>query len=238
MGAVTAPPGPAEPTQVPSLRSSVGADFRDSSWVQRVLLLATGAWLAYEWGLGNETVTPWLLSNVIASTDGARSVVLTAAIGFAFTAAQQLASGFTTAAGFMMFGRTTASAWYRLQARLGEPPRAWAQLPLTVRAALVFTLGTTAVVLIESSLTGAVGVARHRRTIVGSSILCGLIVAAIGALVASLGWLGRSIPALEPTTEWIFRVLSNPLFWIGLVIVAAIGNASRQRWASSRQAVG
>lgn len=232
MGVVTVPQDSAHTRPVATLRESIAADFRDSTFRQRTLLLATGGWLAYEWGLGNETVTPWLLAKVMTSTDGFRSVLFTAAIAFLFTTGQQLASGFTTAAGFTMFGRTAVAAWHQLRERLGEQPRTWAQLPWVVRATLVFTLGTTAVVLIETSLTGAVGVNRHRRTIVQSSVLCGLLVGAIGASVASLGWLGRSIPALEPTTEWVLRVLSNPLFWIALVAIAMIGHATRQRWGS------
>ena len=31
---------------------------------------------------------------------------------------------------------------------------------------------------------------------------------------------GRSVPALEGTTNWILRVLGNPLFWIALVVVS------------------
>jgi hypothetical protein len=227
--AVTTPPRPPSLERAEPLRTSVRADLRESTWWQRALLVLTAGWLAYEWGLGNETVTPWLLAKVIASTDGASSIVLTAAVGFVFTTSQQLASGITTAAGFAMFRRTAASAWVLLQLRLSRPPRPWSKLPLALRALLVFTLGTTAVVLIESSLTGEVGVIRHRRAIVQSAVLCGLMVAAIGAAGAALGWLGRSVDSLEPATHWVLRVLSNPLIWIALLAIMLTSNALRNR---------
>ena len=72
-------------------------------------------WVTYEWGPGNETFTPWLLAQVIAGTDSAWVIPLTALVGFGFTAAQQLASGFTALAGFSMFDRTSRAAWNRLR---------------------------------------------------------------------------------------------------------------------------
>lgn len=229
MGAVSRPQRPASRERTEPLRTSIRADLRESTWRHRALLALTAGWLAYEWGLGNETVTPWLLAKVIASTDGASSVVLTATVGFVFTTTQQLLSGFTTAAGFAMFGRTAGSAWELLQSRLSRPPRAWSQLPLTLRGLLVFTLGTTAVVLIESSLTGEVGVRRHRRAIVQAAVLCGVMVGAIGAVGAALGWLGRSVASLESATDWVLKVLSNPLFWIALLAIMLTTNAVRSR---------
>jgi hypothetical protein len=93
----------------------------------------------------------------------------------------------------------------------------------------VFTLGTTAVVLIESSLTGEVGVSRHRRAIVQAAVLCGVMVGAIGAVGAALGWLGRSVASLESTTDRVLTVLSNPLLWIALLAIMLTSNAVRGR---------
>lgn len=183
----------------------------------------------YEWGLGNETVTPWLLVRVVALSSGVWSVVATGVVGFVFTTCQQMAAGFTTAAGFSMFRGTARSAWRVLQTRLDETPRGWAQLSWVARALVVFTLGTTAVVLIQMSVTGDTGVRRHRRTVVQAALLCGVLVGAVGASAAGLVWLGRSVPASRAATDVIVRVLGNPLFWIGLLALLVAVKALRRR---------
>ncbi len=212
-----------------SLRRCVRDDFRASSSGQRLLLAATAGWLVYEWGFGNETVTPWVLARVLARSSGGRSVVATGVVGLMFTAGQQMASGFTTAAGFSMFSRTARSAWNLLRARLDETPREWAQQSWVARALVVFTLGTTAVVLIQMSLTGETGVRRHRRTVIQAALMCGVLVGAVGASAAGLVWLGRSVPVWRAATDSIVRVLGNPLFWIGLLTLLVAVNALRRR---------
>ncbi len=210
-----------------SMRACVGADLRRSSWSQRFLLLATVGWIAYEWGFGNETLTPWVLVSVISSTSGMWSVVAAAGAGFVFTTVQQLVSGHTAVAGFSMFERTADASWRLLRSRLDDEPRDWFQRSLAMRVLVVFTLGTTAVVLIQMTSTGEIADHRLRTAVNQAAVLCGLGVAAIGAVVAGAVWLGRSVPALEPSTDWLLRVLGNPLFWIGLLVaVVAVRRVS------------
>lgn len=186
-------------------------------------MLATAGWIAYEWGFGNEALTPWLLVRVVSSTSGLWSVVATGLVGFVFTVAQQFVSGHTAVAGFSMFTRTTDASWRLLRARLGGEPRDWFAQSPAIRALVVFTLGTTAVVLIQMTATGEVGARRVRTAVNQAALLCGLAVGAIGAIVAAAVWLGRSVEALESTTDWLLRVLGNPLFWIGLLVVVMAG---------------
>ena len=210
-------------------------DLRRSTWWQRSLLLATVGWIAYEWGFGNETVTPWVLVRVVSSTSGLWSVIATAGVGFAFTTMQQLVSGHTAVAGFSMFERTADASWRLLRSRLDDEPRDWHRRSLAMRTLVVFTLGTTAVVLMQMALTGAVGHRRHRAVINQAAVLCGVGVGIIGAVVAGAVWLGRSVPQLESPTEWLLRVLGNPLFWIGLLVVVSVGRRVATRPSVSRR---
>lgn len=212
-----------------SLRSGISEDFRASRWWQRLLLIGTTLWIAYEWGAGNETVTPWLLVRVISDTVGVGSVIASAAVGFCFTTCQQLASGFTTAAGFSMFPRTARGAWSKLRARLDPIPGDWSTMSWPTRSFVVFALGTTAVVLLQSAATGEVGVRRHRRTVVQAAVLCGSLVGLAGAVVAGLVWCGREVPALESPTQWLLRILGNPMFWIAMLVVFAVAGQVRRR---------
>jgi hypothetical protein len=213
----------------PPLRSAVAADYRASDWWRRLALLGVLFWLAYEWGIGNETVTPWLLANVIAQNDGVQAVLAAAAVGFTYTVVQQLLAGLTALAGFSMFDRTAKAAWSRLRARFATVPGEWSSLGLAGRAVLVWGLGTTAVALLQITTTGEVGVRRHRRAVVESAFLCGVLVAIAGASVAALAVGGRRVDALEGPTEWLLRVLGNPLLWIGILVAGAIVHVVRGR---------
>jgi hypothetical protein len=190
--------------------------------------VAVVGWLIYEWGAGNETVTPWILAKVISDTKGAIAIPLTAAIGFGFTTLQQLASGFTALTGFSIFERTSGAAWQRLRGQNDTAPGEWSGLTMVGRCALVFGLGTTAVALVQIMATGTVGVRRHSSVVVQSALLCGTLVGCIGAVAASVAVLGRNVTALAGTTEWVLRILGNPLFWVGLLLLGVAVNLLRR----------
>ncbi len=214
------PPRPVKPT--PSVRTAIGADFRDATWPQRLALGGVMWWITYEWGPGNETFTPWLLARVIAATDSAWVVPLAALVGFVFTVTQQLASGFTALAGFSMFHRTSRAAWNRLRGQSDTVPGEWSRLGWAARSAIVFSLGTTSVALIQIMTTGEVGVRRHRRVVATSALLCATLVGALAAIAGGLALIGRNVPALEGATNSILRVLGNPLFWLALIVVSIV----------------
>ena len=214
------PPTPARPD--PSVRTAVGADLRDATWPQRLALGGVVWWITYEWGPGNETFTPWLLAQVIAASDSAWVIPLAALVGFVFTATQQLASGFTALAGFSLFDRTSRAAWNRLRGQSATAPGEWSRLGWVGRSAIVFPLGTTSVALIQIMTTGEVGVRRHRRVVATSALLCATLVGVLGAIAGSLALIGRNVPALEGATNWILRVLGNPLFWLALIVVSVV----------------
>jgi hypothetical protein len=217
----------------PALRAAVTADFRASTPLRGVALCGVVFWLAYEWGIGNEVVTPWLLARVINDRPGVEAIPAAIFVGFVFTVVQQLLAGVTALAGFSMFDRTAHAAWQRLRAQFGAVPGEWSGLGLLSRSVLVFGLGTTAVALVQITTTGEVGVRRHRRAVTESAVLCGAIVALVAGAVGALAVVGRQIEMLAPFTEWMLRVLGNPLFWLGLLVLVAIVNVVRHRASSS-----
>jgi hypothetical protein len=226
MTAAGEPYGPALPRIAESNRSvrkAAGADFRNASWVQRLALVGVLWWVTFEWGPGNETFTPWLLARVVARTDSAWVIPLTALVGFGYTVAQQMASGFTALVGFSIFDRTSRAAWNRLRGQSDTAPGEWSRLGWAARSAIVFPLGTTSVALIQIMTTGEVGVRRHRRVVATSAVLCATLVGAIGAVAAGLAFVGRNVPAMEGATNWILRVLGNPLLWLTLIVVSVGG---------------
>lgn len=200
-----------------TLRRAFLADVRASRWRQRLLLVLAVGWIAYEWGLGNETVTPWLLSWVISEHHGWWVVGLAAVVGFWFTFAQQLIAGLSVLAGLSVFDRTARAAWARLERRVDTERLRWDGVGLVYRGVAVFTLGTSAVAVLQVVSSGRVGVGVHRRIVVESALLCATIVGALAAVVAAIGQFGRSVDVLATPTDWVLRVLGNPLFWIGVL---------------------
>lgn len=216
----------------PSIRSVVSDDYATASTGRRLALVGVVIWLVYEWGPGNESVTPWLLANVIGQTSGIAVIPVTAAVGFVFTVLQQLASGFTALAAFSMFDRTATAAWNRLRRSSETVPGEWTTIGWPARCVIVFSLGTTAVALVQVTTTGQVGVRRHASAVRSSALLCGTIVALIAALAAAFAYLGRKVSALSGATDWILRILGNPLFWLGMLAAsAAIGRVVRRHRA-------
>jgi ABC-type dipeptide/oligopeptide/nickel transport system permease component len=185
--------------------------------------------LAYEWGPGNESVTAWLLARLLRRDDSMAMAAATTGIGFAFAFVQQLASGLTAAAGFGMFQRSAHAAWQRLRDRSSLAPKPWAELRWPTRAAVAFGLGSTAVALTETMVTGRGGVRRHRRVVVQAACTVGLIVAAMAAVVGVIAAIARRRPAWRDETNLILDVLGNPLFWLALVLVAFVSGRLRSR---------
>jgi hypothetical protein len=196
-----------------SLRQAVRADVRQASIGQRAALFGLVGWLFYEWGPGNETVTPWLLIRVLRNTSGWGSVIATSTIGFAFTFCQQLAAGFTALTAFSQFEHTADAAWRRLR-RFGDTPGAWHTLSWSSRMALSFGLGTSAVALTETIATGRTGVARHRRTVVLSAVLAGSLVAVLGAGAGGTTMIAEKVPSWRQPTQTTLTWLAKPWVWL------------------------
>jgi hypothetical protein len=216
------------PEEPASLRAAVRADLSRSGLLGRVALLGVCAWLAYEWGPGNETFTPWILTRVVSTSDGWTAIVATAAVGFAFTSLQQLASGLTALAGFAMFHQTAAGSWRTLERRRNSLAVSWTAASRSRRALTVFTLGTTAVALAATMTTGVTGVRRNWRVVTTSALLCGALVGALGLVVAALVVLAERAPALDGPVQGTLRVLGNPLCWLALAAVLLVAPLARR----------
>ncbi len=224
--------GPDENPTESALRAAVTADFRASEPLRRIALCGVVFWLAYEWGIGNEVVTPWLLARVITDRPGIEAIPAAIVVGFVFTSLQQLLAGLTALVGFSMFHRTAHAAWQLVRARFASIPGEWSTLGLFSRSVLVFGLGTTAVALVQITTTGEVGVRRHGRAVTQSAALCGALVGVLAGGVSALAVVGRQTDRSAPFTEWILRVLANPLFWLGMAVLVAVVNVARSRSSS------
>jgi hypothetical protein len=203
-----------ERDDTPGVRSAIGADLRAVGVARAAAMVGVVVWLVYEWGPGNETVTPWILANVLRTTEGWGSVAATVTVAFGFTAAQQVLSGVTALYGFSVFDRTAQAVWRSLQGR-GASLR-WSQLSPVGRVAVAFGLGTTAVALGEIVLSGKPGLRRHLPAVLGSAMVAAVAVAVIGGVVAGLTLAGRQSDRTRALVETFLDVASSPLLWLTL----------------------
>ena len=196
---------------MPTLWSCVRQDLRTSSWSQRILPLTTVGWIAYEWGCGNETLTPWILVRVISTTShrGRRLLDVRRDVQ------GRLALAHAT------FGRRTSRVGTAVDR--AEGTRRVHVGDDSCRSDRVGGHGYGRIV--SEALRGQ-----------RAAPLCGLVVAGIGSIVAAAVWVGRTVPVLQPSTGWLLRVLGNPLFWIALLALVPTINAIRRRSSTDRPA--
>ncbi len=197
-------------------------------------LVGVVAWLVYEWGPGNETVTPWVLANLLDHFDGFTAVIVVGAVAFAFTTLQQLASGFTALVGFSVLDRTAQASWQRLERSNPGLRGGWWSMRWSTRVALVFGLGTTAVALMQIITTGQVGVRVHARAITVSAAICGAGVAIVSAVCAGIVAVGRAVDAWSDTTDRLVAMLAQPWLWILLAAVLVVREVVAGRRAGAQ----
>ncbi len=219
---------PAEPglPGATTLRQALGHDFARASLRQWLLLAAAVAWLVYEWGPGNETVTPWILANILDDNPGSNSIYLLPIVGFLFTAVQQTMSGFTALAALSTFTSSAEVLFHRVAAGGVEGlglTRVWKDRNIRERVFIGFMLGSTAVAVGEVVLGGSkVNKAAARRAVAASAVYTGLAVAVIAAVVAFLTWLGRSYERTAGGTEQVISLLSSPWPWLVVATVVMV----------------
>lgn len=210
-------------TEAATLWRALAADFRAASSRQWLLLAAAIGWLIYEWGPGNETITPWILANVLQGNPGGNSIYLLPVVGFVFTAIQQSVSGLTALAALSTFSRSAQHLFDRIESAGVEGlglTRPWKNRNLRERVFIGFALGSTAVAVGEVVLSGSnLDKPAARRAVVASALYTGAAVAVIAGAVAFLTWLGRSYERTDSATERIIGFLSSPWPWLALAVV-------------------
>lgn len=217
-----------------TLRHAMALDFRTSRWGPRLALVGVVAWLVYEWGPGNETVTPWILANLLDRYEGLVAVVVVGVVAFVFTTLQQLASGFTALAGFSVLHRTAQASWQRLERSNSGLRGGWWSMGWAARVAVVFGLGTTAVALMQIITTGRVGVRVHARAVATSAVVCGATLTAISVVCAGIVAVGRSVDAWRSTTDRLVDVLTRPWPWLLLAAVMLVREVVAGRRAGAQ----
>lgn len=208
------------------------SDFHGSGVWQKVGLLATATWLAYEWGPGNETVTPLLAASVMNRTDGVAGALLVGAAAGIFTFAQQFASGTTvawTASTFPALARQGFDLFMTDGEGAGDSDGSpWVRLPLVERLLTAFTLGASYVVVRELIATGRADGRHLTAQAARCALLSASMVALLGGGLDALTLLAEGTPAEEPV-DTLVRIAANPWVWLGALTTWFVVKWARRR---------
>jgi len=221
-----------EPAREVLLRRVLNAakeDWAHTTATQRLILIVVAVGIAYEWGIGNEIVTPWLSSLLLDRLgDGIGGALAAAGLVAVFTALQQVAVGWLTLYAMAVTPSVVDTAADAVRARFGFVVPSWWTLPRFQAVAVSFSLGGT-FVAVEESLAAA---PRRRHTVVVSSVVCAttvfVVVGVIGVLV-----LACDGTVLEGAARTLMRILSNPMPWCVVAIGPSVVKWVRERHATT-----
>lgn len=203
-----------------ALKEDQVAGNRLQRFGRKLGIVATMGWLAYEWGPGNETVTPILAGQVINTVNGPQGIVTAAGITAGFTFIQQVMSGGTLAATATQYPNAAKQVSEFTQdtdnPELSAKP--WKDLSLRKRFLYAFTMGTTFIATREAGVTGEVKFRETMKRVVGSAALSACGVGVLAAGVESVDSYAENAPqAIETGSEIAVSIATNPLTWLGLL---------------------
>lgn len=163
-----------------TLLSAGHEDFKHAGLGQKVGLIATAACLAYEWGPGNETMTPVIGSMAIDHTSGLSGILATSAIAGGFTALQQTGTGVITSATVSTFPNLVETAYHLYGSDEDAPTRqSWEDTSKAKQFGDAIALGASYVAVREAFVTGDTSVRPLNKQVLRSAAISGGSVAVL-----------------------------------------------------------
>lgn len=209
-------------------------EFRRASVGQKLGLFTTGLFVAYEWGPGNEVVTPLIAGRVLTHTDGLASVIATSVVAGGFTAVEQIASGSTAAYAGSSFPRL-AKTTYELYNEDNGDRKPWKDSSFGKRFSYAFAIGSTFAVIREAAVTGKTEKGKLTRTAVSSAAISSTAVAALGAGAGALKMIPETAPEyVTKPADIALTVIENPYTWLGLAAYYLTSPALMRRFGKNK----
>ncbi len=208
-----------EPGRFTRLRHAVRSDTKSMTLPKKALVFADLTMKAYEWGPGNETLTPFLAANLISEIDNPKDALVAGLVTGAFTTAQQATSALLTT-GVMEFAPLTTEELSKELKKISphDNHKPYKELNPYVRFIYPFTLGSSFVALRERLLVKKDKLKDVLYPAIGASALVGTSVGAMTTL-AGIGKLESVDTALETTVDKSIELAENPLLWLGTATV-------------------
>lgn len=207
-----------------SLWQTVRGDFASAAGWRVLAVAVVLAWMAFQWGLGNDILLPSIAATAFDGVDdgttwsrGIAGVSAAAGAGFAFWALTQLIDVVVVMTGLRLLPGIT-DRLSRFLRRKGWVT-SYEDMKWSTRWIIAYASGASLLCLVDVLATGRQGLG-PRKTMAGSAILLSAgSVGVVVALVAAAAMIGKRIPATTDEAEAFVRYARNPLMWIAVFVV-------------------
>ncbi len=202
-----------------TLWETVKGDFSQATGLRIVGVGFVLAWLAFQWGWGNDLLLPPIATRAFEAVDdgstwlsGIGAVAAGTGAGSLFWAATQTFDGILVLAGLGLVPGVTGriSRFLRRQGWV-KPYR---ELSIGTRFLIAYASGASILCLVDVFATGRQGLRSRWRILVEAVALAVVGVGAIVAVVTTAIAVGARIPATEKASEFTIRYARNPLTWL------------------------
>jgi len=202
-----------------SLWQTVKRDFSGAAGLKLLGVVLLLAWMAFQWGFGNDALLPSIAATAFDSVDdgetwlaGFGGVATAMAASFVFWGATQAFDAVITMAGLGLLPGLTDRISAYLQRKGWVTP--YRDMKWSTRWLIAYATGVSVLCLIDRFATGDTGIRGRKHLIVTATLLSAGTVAAVVGVITTAAMVGTRIPATEDATQVLIRYAKNPLTWI------------------------
>lgn len=223
-----------------SLWQTVKGDFRDVRGVRLLGVFGLLAWMAFQWGWGNDILLPPIVARTFDAIDdgstwpsAVASTSAGIAAGAAFWGLTQALDGVIVLSGLRLVPGITARISRFLRRQGWVKP--FDELSVGTKFLIAYASGASLLCLVDVFATGRAGLLGRGRMLMQAVALAVAGVAIAIAVVLGVTVVGLRVPVTTAAAETIVRYASNPLTWlviygslVGLSLVVSRFNGRSQ----------
>lgn len=219
-----------------SLWQTVKNDFSQATGFRLVGVVCVFAWMAFQWGWGNDILLPPIVARSFEAVDdretwgsAVAAVAAGTGAGGLFWGLTQTLDGLVVLSGLRLVPGITARISNFLTGRGWVKP--FGELSFGTRFLIAYASGASALCLIDVFATGRQGL-RSRLGMLAQAVALSVAGVALAVfVVVTVTAIGVRVPATEGAAEVVVRYARNPLTWLviygSLVAISAVGSKLR-----------
>lgn len=230
-------------TPTESLWQTVKRDFSGVAGVRILGVALVLAWMAFQWGFGNDILLPPIVARAFEVVDdgqtwlnGLVAVAAGTAAGAAFWGLTQTIDAVVVLSGLRLVPNITARISAFLRGKGWVKP--FDELSFGTRFLIAYASGASVLCLVDVFATGRSGLRSRRPMVVQAVALAMAGVAIAVAVVCTAIAVGARVPATEGAADFVVRYARNPLTWL-VIYGSLVGiSALSSRFGASDDAGG